>query len=469
MIAESIRKYQKLRTSMSEQFFSSQYECIVDSITEGENVLMHGPGGTGKSYTLCNLLNEFSLKKAIACTALTGVAAANLRAQLQAGHAEGGPVEVRTLHSWSGVGTGCGTKEQVWGKVKRNKRAFQRWMVVEILFIDEVSMLGDTLFGKLDYVARCVRKAPSLPFGGIQVVVSGDVLQLPPVRDGWVFRNPLWTALELVPYNFEECRRYGDLDFFNLLLRARRGELVPRDEEQLESRAAAYRDEAASLVNPENGILPTVLFPFNVETKAYNDVALQRLGRALQVYGALDSLETASSADRKNLIKQFDHIVPQRLSLCVGAQVMLKANLDVNAGLVNGARGVVVELLPGTARVLFQEGPPVLIAPFVWTIEQPSAPGRGPRVRKHTRSQLPLILAWALTIHRAQACTLDFVVCDLGPSIFTPGQAYVALSRVRSLESLYLSQFTSASVYADQDALRYSAELKAAEPVEYTD
>ena len=90
-------------------------------------------------------------------------------------------------------------------------------------------------------------------------------------------------------------------------------------------------------------------------------------------------------------------------------------------------------------------------------------------IRSKRLQGLFLILAWALTIHRAQASTLDFVVCDLGPSNFTPGQAYVALSRVRSLESLYLSQFATASVYADQEALRYSAELKAAEPVDYTD
>ncbi len=442
----------------------TQYDCIVDSIEEGSNVFLHGPGGTGKTFTIAKLVAHFGNSRTLACTALTGVAAANLKVELDkkshiAARAARPPPAVQTLHSWSGVGSANLSASRLLKKVRRNPLACLRWRETEVLFIDEVSMLGCTLFEKLDYVARGVRRQQSKPFGGLQLVVSGDVLQLPPVRDGWAFTGQAWDDLALTPYIFEEGRRYTNTDYFNLLLRARRGALTHSDIESLNKRIKPFCPTDKSDLE----IIPTVLYATNVNTNAHNAEALARLAHPPQTYTSLDSI---GAEDSKFVRNQFDQIIPASSTFCIGAQVMLKANLNVDAGLVNGSRGVVTQVLPQGVRVKFLSGDHLLITPHVWTIELPGK--KETEIRsKNSRSQIPLILAWSLTIHRSQACTLDYAICDLGNNIFTPGQAYVALSRVRSLDGLYLTKFYPGSVFADKVAILYDKQLKQQEPIEY--
>jgi len=327
------------------------------------------------------------------------------------------------------------------------------------LFIDEVSMLGCNLFEKLDYVARGIRRQQSKPFGGLQLVVSGDVLQLPPVRDGWVFTSQAWADLELVPYIFEEGHRYTKLDYFDLLLRARQGTLTGADISALKRRIKTFCPSGKSDLE----IIPTVLYATNFNTNAHNAEELERLPHPIEMYAAVD---TIGFNDLKFIKTQFDQIIPQTSTFCVGAQVMLKANLNVDSGLVNGSRGVVTQVLPQGVRVKFLNGDEILITPHIWSLEMPEKKDPEKSI-KNSRSQIPLILAWALTIHRSQACTLDYAICDLGYNIFTAGQAYVALSRVRNLEGLYLKTFVPESVFADSSAILYDKLLKDHEPIEY--
>ena len=447
----------------------TQYDCIVDSIREGRNVFLHGPGGTGKTFTIAKLVECFDSDRTLACTALTGVAAANLKTELDknchnplAARATRAPSAVRTLHSWSGIGSANLSAPRLLKKVRRNILACARWRETDILFIDEVSMLGCALFEKLDYVARGIRRQQSKPFGGLQLVVSRDVLQLPPVRDGWVFTSQLWDDLELVPYIFEEGHRYTNSEYFDLLLRARRGALTPADIDALNKRIKTFCPEGAPRSGGDSDleIIPTVLYATNINTNAHNAQELERLPHPVEMYTAVDSI---GSTDSKFIRNQFAQIIPASSTFCIGAQVMLKANLNVDAGLVNGSRGVVTQVLPQGVRVKFLNGDELLITPHVWTIELPE----NEISTKNSRSQIPLILAWSLTIHRSQACTLDYAICDLGYNIFTAGQAYVALSRVRSLDGLYLKKFYPSSVFADKVAIRYDKQLKQQEPIEY--
>ncbi len=435
----------------------TQYDCIVDSIEAGGNVFLHGPGGTGKTFTIAKLVEHFGTGRSLACTALTGVAAANLKAELDKKSYP--PLAIQTLHSWSGIGSANLSAPQLLKKVRRNPLARMRWRETDVLFIDEVSMLGCNLFEKLDYVARGIRRQQSKPFGGLQLVVSGDVLQLPPVRDGWVFTSQAWGDLDLIPYIFEEGHRYTKTDYFDLLLRARQGALTRADINSLNNRIKTFYPTGESDLE----IIPTVLYATNFNTNAHNAEELARLPHPPETYTALDSI---GGEDSKFVRKQFEQIVPTSSTFCVGAQVMLKANLNVDAGLVNGSRGVVTQVLPQGVRVKFLSGDELLITPHVWTIELPGK--KEPEIStKNSRSQIPLILAWSLTIHRSQACTLDYAICDLGHNIFTAGQAYVALSRVRSLDGLYLKKFNPESVFADKAAILYDQYLKTQEPIEY--
>ena len=216
----------------------TQYDCIVDSIREGRNVFLHGPGGTGKTFTIAKLVACLGDDLVVACTALTGVAAANLKAEIDNTSCK--PTAIRTLHSWGGIGAANLSAPRLLKKVRRSPLACARWRETDVLFIDEVSMLGFNLFEKLDYVARGIRRQQSKPFGGLQLVVSGDVLQLPPVRDGWVFTSQAWADLELVPYIFEEGHRYTNLGYFDLLLRARQGTLTGADISALKRRIKTF-------------------------------------------------------------------------------------------------------------------------------------------------------------------------------------------------------------------------------------
>ena len=452
----------------------TQYDCIVDSIKEGSNVFLHGPGGTGKTFTIAKLVEHFGNSRtaggrprpsvAVACTALTGVATANLKGELdKKSHP---PISIQTLHSWSGIGSADLSASRLLKKVRRNFLACNRWRQTDVLFIDEVSMLGCNLFEKLDYVARGIRRQQSKPFGGLQLVVSGDVLQLPPVRDGWVFTSQAWDDLELVPYIFEEGYRYTNTDYFDLLLRARQGSLTHADIGSLNKRIKTFRppNDVRSPRSPSDlEIIPTVLYATNFNTNSHNAEELARLPYPSETYTSVDSI---GGEDSKFVRNQFDQIIPASSTFCVGAQVMLKANLNVDAGLVNGSRGVVTQVIPQGVRVKFLCGDELLITPHVWTIELPGKKDSEIST-KNVRSQIPLILAWSLTIHRSQACTLDYAICDLGNNIFTAGQAYVALSRVRNLDSLYLKKFNPASVFADKAALLYDRYLKKQEPIEY--
>lgn len=453
-----------LDSESGDEGFPSQYACIVDSVTLNENVLLHGPGGTGKTYTIARLVAKFATTKNVACTALTGVAAANLRAEIQA-HTPQAAVDIRTLHNWSGIGNGRGrTTQDIIRRVERNAPARRRWQNTELLFIDEISMLGSQLLDTLDQVARSVRRVVSRPFGGIQLILSGDFLQLPPVKDLWCFGSPRWIALDVVPYIFEQGYRYSDADYFGLLLRARQGALNIEDTQLLRLRVKAFsrlsKSGTAGLA-----VVPSVLYARNVDTAAYNQAELARLQTPLQIYEAVDEL-SGEFSNRKRIRTQLELIVPARLALRVGAQVMLKANLNTKDGLVNGSRGVVVGVESGCVSVKFVDGKVSTLVPYTWTLEEPASEKRMAS-RKYARTQIPLILAWALTIHRSQASTLDCAVCDLGSSIFMAGQAYVALSRVRTLEGLYLKNFHPRSVFADSKALEFDQKLKAEEPIEY--
>jgi len=186
-----------------------------------------------------------------------------------------------------------------------------------------------------------------------------------------------------------------------------------------------------------------------------NDKELEKLPGTTYDFNSIDSLKQYTKNFKKDYyIRQLEDAAPQQVSLKVGAQVMLKCNMSVEQGLVNGSRGVITEIDFETEiiTVKFLRGRTAPIERHEWEFEDKEGKG--------IRSQIPLILAWACTIHKLQGCTLDFCVLDLGHTIFACGQAYVGLSRVRSLKGLFLSSFESSSIMTSKTALQYSRELQ---------
>lgn len=406
----------------AEGLTDSQHACLVDIMAK-RNVLITGPAGTGKSFLLKFLKEKLGGRLRVVAT--TGVAAINV----------GGS----TLHSWAGIGLGEGTVEELVAKISENPRAAARIRKAEILAIDEVSMLDADLFYRLEAVFRMIRKK-SAPFGGIQMIFFGDFLQLPPVSSRqnearFAFQSPAWDAAEIVVHQLKTVVRQRDAIFVEALSRVRMGHVDAFVRQILSDRIGAE--------DPSPHIEPVVLECRNVDVDAFNQRRLDALPGAEVSLFATDTGESrfAAALDKNCL-------APSELRLKVGAQVMLLKNLDVEGGLVNGSVGIVRSVDQSSVCVDFGEAGVCEVQRSRWAFYD----GDGQVLA--TRDQIPLRLAYALTIHKSQGCTLSKAKVNLR-SAFAHGQAYVALSRVRDLAGLYIEDIRWESIMASPEAIAF--------------
>jgi ATP-dependent DNA helicase PIF1 len=399
------------------------YQAIVD----GKSIFLTGPGGTGKSFLLQHLHTTIpeTTGKQIAITAMTGCAA------LLIGRF------AKTLHSWAGIGLGRDPPMALAASIRRSGKALRRWLGTDILVIDEVSMMTPELLEKLDQVAKTIRRSTQ-PMGGLQLIFVGDFYQLPPVNKDkeketeFVFESPLWKKSIQETIELKTILRQSDPIFQSILNQARQGIVSEESLQILQKR----QDRSWQQLQ----IRPTLLFTRRAEVDNINDRNLRALQGERKIYKAETVFApiqntvglTESTPAVKQAIEKMDRDgqYMAELVLVVGAQVMLLVNLDHDAGLVNGSRGVVVGFEPsGSPRVQFKTGSPITIGASSWESEE---------IEGLSRKQIPLRLAYAVTIHKAQGATLDCALIDIGTSTFEYGQAYVALSRVKNLESLYI-------------------------------
>ncbi|KAF3989626.1 hypothetical protein FT663_02719 [Candidozyma haemuli var. vulneris] len=315
---------------------SREQKYVMDLVLRGESLFFTGSAGTGKSILLkktIKALKELYKPGEIAVTASTGLAA----------HHIGGT----TVHSFSGIGLGTGTVEQLVKNVKRNRKAASRWKDTKVLIIDEVSMIDGRLLNKLDYLAREVRRKHHLPFGGIQLVLSGDFFQLPPVskisynEEGvelkdeaiFAFESDAWKACVSTCIVLEEVfRQKGDQKFIDMLNDMRSGLVTPESEV-----------EFARLSRPLScpaGIVPAELYATRNEVDRANNLQLSRLQGDAYLYEAIDSGELPPKI-KSALLANF--LAPPRLHLKKGAQVMCLKNFD--EGLINGSIGKVIDFV----------------------------------------------------------------------------------------------------------------------------
>lgn len=427
-------------------------------VRDGQSVFVSGCGGTGKSY-LVEKIREALPRYGVHVTASTGIAGVNV----------GGT----TLHSFSGLGLGTAPFRQL--MLKMSPRAKKRWQNARVLFVDEVSMVSAEFWDLVERAARHVRKT-DLPFGGLQLVVTGDFLQLPPViknlRPGmkrFAFEAESWArCFGRNQYELTHVFRQADRGFVDVLQDVRHGRATERVHAALTARVGAKLDCS-------DGIEPTQLLALRAAVQRINSARLSQLQGETHTYKCKDS---GDARWRETLARNAQ--AAAQLQLRVGAQVMLLKNLDADFGLVNGSRGVVTgfasaplaavqaaqeaaekgprfakaEVSSSTAypRVRFCNGHELVVTPERWNVEQDGN-------IKASRDQVPLILAWAVTIHRSQGMTLDRAIVSL-KGVFECGQAYVALSRLRSLEGLQLSGYSRDCIMADAKALAYYAKTQ---------
>jgi len=423
------------------------YEQIKSLIDQGKNVLITGEAGTGKSFILNKLREEYEID----VTSTTGLSAMNIKGQ--------------TIHSWAGIGICAKSVDSVVMDILYKKPALlQQIKECKILAIDEISMLDGNTLNYINEVFKKVRTNLN-PFGGIQVLLFGDFFQLPPVKkeNGFCFNSVTWEQLKLKPVILTKIYRQNDLNFINALNNARVGKLEHEDVKLFKSKN----------VEPEDTDILHI-FSTNKEADSHNILKFAQIdkpissfvtkdyvykyqgdkGIALEIVDFnIDGFEFEQINNLKRLEK--DCKAPAVLQLKEGCKVMLLKNLSFGYGLVNGSTGTVKTIDESGIFVKFDNGRGQFIAKEIFEYWH-----EGRLVA--TREQYPLRLAYAITIHKSQGMSLDTAKVDL-TRIFEAGQAYVALSRARTLEGLYLNNFKPKKIFANSEIVAFYNDLEAME------
>jgi ATP-dependent exoDNAse (exonuclease V) alpha subunit len=396
----------------------------------GQSVFLTGAPGAGKTY----ILNEFIGRairrgKRVAVTASTGIAATHI----------GGT----TIHSWSGLGIKDALSDWDLDRLKATDKLVKRYNSVDVLVIDEVSMLHGNRLDMVNQVAKLLRENDA-PFGGLQVVLVGDLFQLPPVsqsRDAvdYAHLSAAWRELNpQICYITEQHRQTAVGDpLLDLLEAMRRGDVGELHELALKERVG---------LQPTDPSTVTRLYSHNVDVDKINNEYLKRLPGAAQTYKmTLGGSKVKAESFAKALL------APEILSLKTGAEVMFVVN-DYTKGFYNGSRGRVVDFENGQPVVELYSGKTITVEPHDWSLEEDGK-------TRATASQLPLRLAWAITIHKSQGMSLDAAIIDLSRS-FSPGMGYVALSRVRGMDGVYLQGINNVALALHPLIHEYDQELR---------
>ncbi|EOO02136.1 putative dna repair and recombination protein pif1 protein [Phaeoacremonium minimum UCRPA7] len=491
-IKETVKAHTSATAQISAISLSNEQTHVKNLVCEmKKSVFFTGPAGTGKSVLMRAIIQDLKKKWArdperLAVTASTGLAACNI----------GG----MTLHSFSGIGLGKEDVQTLVKKIRRNPKAKNRWLRAKTLIIDEISMVDGDLFDKLSQIGRIIRNN-GRPWGGIQLVITGDFFQLPPVPDGdkkrevkFAFEAATWNTSIDHTIGLTEVFRQKDPVFAQMLNEMRLGQISQDTVKAFQglSRPLRFDDD----------LEVTELFPTRNEVENSNEKRLKALPGKSYRYDAHD---TGDPAIREKLLQNM--MAPKTLELKKGAQVMLIKNMDET--LVNGSLGKVIGFMTEShfnitgggfdAFGADDEGmdtgmdPKVKkrLAMFSRELDSSAGPDRKeyPLVQFHavdgtprillcvsepwkvelptgevqaSREQLPLILAWALSIHKAQGQTLERVKVDLG-KVFEKGQAYVALSRATTQAGLQVLRFEKHKVMAHPRVVQFYQKLYSAE------
>ncbi|UNI21416.1 DNA helicase [Purpureocillium takamizusanense] len=461
---------------------STEQRHVLDLVVEkNASVFFTGPAGAGKSVLMRAIIQRLREKfkhdpERVAVTASTGLAACNI----------GG----MTLHSFSGIGLGKESATELIKKVRRNPKAKNRWIKTKCLIIDEVSMVDGELFDKLSQIGRTIRNN-GRPWGGIQLIITGDFFQLPPVPDfdkkrevKFAFDAATWSTSIDHTIGLTQVFRQRDPDFARMLNEMRLGKITQQTVD-------AFRALSRPL-KFDDGVDSAELYPTRAQVDMSNEKRLRDLPGKAYRYEAMD---TGDPKIRDKLLANM--MSPKVIELKQDAQVMLIKNMDDT--LVNGSLGKVIgfsdektfEMTSGygsdddamtkakrklaafgrkdekmpqktqkypVVQFVTSSGVPrvILCQPEEWKVELPNGEVQA------KRNQLPLILAWALSIHKAQGQTLERVTVNLG-KVFEKGQAYVALSRATTQQGLRVIGFDRSKVMAHDRVVEFYGKLYSAE------
>jgi len=478
--------------------WTASQKRVIEAIQDGHNVFLTGEAGTGKSCLLRHVIDKMRLK-GLYVTSTTGISAL--------------PLGGRTLHSWSGMGISPIDAKQLAKRIDRDDKLKERWINTKTLIIDEIGMWSSRNLELIDKTARIIKKQPNIPFGGIQVIASGDFCQLPPItgvenaeKEEFAFKSHLWNTWFPVQVVLGCIFRQSDNSTQKALSKLRVGVI----DEQV-------RSVIEPCINRKLTSPPTILLPTNKQIDIHNDAELKRLKGTAQTYYAKDNCDDSESY----ALLEKGCLAPKNLVLKEGAQVMLLKNLDMDQKLVNGSIGVVQGFTTLTEIqkqdnpesepedeekkktdsdsdyddekipiVKWTSGSTMIMKKETWEIREAisSSKEKKPnRIQQEdeaeqaeeeeerdnkskekdkdketkegrviaSRTQYPLMLAWSISIHKSQGMGLECVETDLR-RCFDDGQCYVALSRAKSFDKLRIvGSFPERNVRANKDVIAF--------------
>lgn len=394
----------------------------------GASVFLTGAPGSGKTYVLNQFIARAKKnKRRVAITASTGIAATHI----------GGT----TIHSWAGLGIRDEITEKDYGWLKDNARLVKRYNNLDVLIIDEVSMLHGKRLDMINQICQLLRESEE-PFGGLQVILTGDLFQLPPIDRGatsidFVHKSKSWNELNpTICYLSEQHRQVSD-PLLDLLEAMRANDINQAHFDAL--------SERLGMENADSSI--TRLYSHNQDVEHINSEHLKNISAdsvtfVMETYGTQAKIEQLTKSV----------LAPEVLELKVGAEVMFVAN-NFSEGFVNGSRGRVVDFKDGLPVVELQtSGKTLQVQKHSWALEEDG--------KERARvTQLPIRLAWAITIHKSQGMSLDSAEIDLSRA-FTPGMGYVALSRVRSFDGVYLKGINNTALTMHPEIYSFDAKIR---------
>ena len=403
-------------------------KIVFEKATKGHNIFLTGGAGVGKSFVISNIIEYFVNNNILVGTcAMTGTAAILINGT--------------TLHSFMGIGLATGTVETLIGKITKNKKTLNKLKNLEVLIIDEVSMLNDELFDKISEILKIIRYSQK-PFGGLQIILVGDPFQLSPISGEYCFLSKHWDEFKFeVVLLTKNMRVTDDIDFKEMLDRLRWGKCCIEDLIVLKTlKNTKFPDY----------IVPTRLFSRNADVDLINNTELKKLtdsGAKLVEY-SVNYPNAKKKVQSKEYVRNIKLIT--QVELCVGAQIIITRNIDILSGLVNGTRGIITDTNSFGITIKLVNGTSVVIDFFVVIPEDTFGV---------EFSYLPIKLAWAISIHASQGMTLDALEVDLGSKIFACGQAYTGLSRVRSLDSVRVLEVSNKSFKTSPKVISFYSKL----------
>jgi ATP-dependent exoDNAse (exonuclease V) alpha subunit len=404
----------------------TQQEAL-DILRTGNNVYLTGSAGSGKTFVLSQYLLYLKQQGVkVGVTASTGVASTQLSGM--------------TIHAWSGLGVREKVDDHDISELVKRKYLIKRYEKTQVLIIDEVSMLSSKTLEGIDTLCRAFKDS-NLPFGGMQIVLCGDFFQLPPVSNSssdFIYESQLWKELDLKICYLDKSYRQSDERFIKLLTDIRENNVTAGTWDTL-------RERFIDPITP--GMTPTRLFTHNFQADLINSKELEKLKGEEYIY----DLESKGNPTLTEFIKKNSQLV-ERLVLKERALVMFIKN-SLEQGYVNGTMGRLIGFSPDNYPIVETfEGREIIVRPSEWIIDDEAG-------ERALVKQLPLRLAWAITIHKSQGMTLDAAEIDLGRT-FVRGMGYVALSRVRSLHGLRLKSINPTALKVNEEVIQFDRELR---------